>query len=149
MKEPFGGELLNIAFRLLVPFSVVYAVYVLILGESSPGGGFQAGVVLSFGIVLNRLILGEDVKLFNITTANTLVLAGVGTFIYSIAGWLTLFGGGKFLDYSFLPFSMEHINELHALGILIIETGVTICVMMTILNIMDAVVKRSEDNGGA
>lgn len=149
MKEPFGGELLNIAFRLLVPFSVVYAVYVLILGESSPGGGFQAGVVLSFGIVLNRLILGEDVKLFNITTANTLVLAGVGTFIYSLAGWLTLFGGGKFLDYSFLPFSMEHINELHALGILIIETGVTICVMMTILNIMDAVVKRSEDNGGA
>ena len=148
MKEPFGGELLNIAFRLLVPFSVVYAVYVLILGESSPGGGFQAGVVLSFGIVLNRLILGEDVKLFNITTANTLVLAGVGTFIYSLAGWLTLFGGGKFLDYSFLPFSMEHINELHALGILIIETGVTICVMMTILNIMDAVVKRSEDNGG-
>lgn len=149
MKEPFGGELLNIAFRLLVPFSVVYAVYVLILGESSPGGGFQAGVVLSFGIVLSRLILGEDVKLFNITTANTLVLAGVGTFIYSLAGWLTLFGGGKFLDYSFLPFSMEHINELHALGILIIETGVTICVMMTILNIMDAVVKRSEDNGGA
>ncbi len=148
MKEPFGGELLNIAFRLLVPFSVVYAVYVLILGESSPGGGFQAGVVLSFGIVLSRLILGEDVKLFNITTANTLVLAGVGTFIYSLAGWLTLFGGGKFLDYSFLPFSMEHINELHALGILIIETGVTICVMMTILNIMDAVVKRSEDNGG-
>lgn len=149
MKESFGGELLNIAFRLLVPFSVVYAVYVLILGESSPGGGFQAGVVLSFGIVLSRLILGEDVKLFNITTANTLVLAGVGTFIYSLAGWLTLFGGGKFLDYSFLPFSMEHINELHALGILIIETGVTICVMMTILNIMDAVVKRSEDNGGA
>ena len=59
MKEPFGGILLQIAFRLLVPFSLVYAVYVLVLGETLPGGGFQAGVVLAFGIVLARLILGE------------------------------------------------------------------------------------------
>mgnify|MGYP001518882809 CR=1 FL=1 len=92
MKDPFGGLLLNIAFRMLVPFSLVYAVYVLILGESSPGGGFQAGVVLGFGIVLARLIMGEDSSLFNIRTTTTLVLAGVGTFIYSLAGWLA---GGR------------------------------------------------------
>ena len=149
MKDPFGGILLNIAFRMLVPFSLVYAVYVLILGESSPGGGFQAGVVLGFGIVLARLILGQESTIFNIKMKNTLVLAGVGTFIYSLAGWLTLAGGGKFLDYSFLPATMEATHELHALGILMIETGVTICVMMTILNIMDAVVKRSDDDGSA
>lgn len=147
MKDPFGGIILNIAFRMLVPFSVVYAVYVLLLGESSPGGGFQAGVVMGFGIVLARLILGEDSILFNIKAKNSLALAGFGTFIYALAGWLTLFGGSKFLDYSFLPFTAEHANELHALGILMIETGVTICVMMTILNIMDALVKRSEDDG--
>lgn len=145
----FGGILLNMAFRMLVPFSLVYAVYVLILGETSPGGGFQAGVVMGFGIVLARLILGEELSLLNIKTRNTLVLAGVGTFIYSLAGWLTLAGGGKFLDYSFLPFSAEKTNELHALGILMIEIGVTICVMMTILNIMDAVMKRSEEDGSA
>ncbi|MBQ9283743.1 MAG: hypothetical protein IJ657_06260 [Acidaminococcaceae bacterium] len=149
MKDPFGGILLNIAFRMLVPFSLVYAVYVLILGESSPGGGFQAGVVLGFGIVLARLIMGQESTIFNIKMKNTLVLAGVGTFIYSLAGWLTLAGGGKFLDYSFLPVVMEETHELHALGILMIETGVTICVMMTILNILDAVVKRSDEDGSA
>lgn len=145
MKDPFGGILLNIAFRLLVPFTIVYAIYALILGESSPGGGFQAGVVLGFGIVLARLIMGEDETIFNVKMENSLALAGVGTFIYALAGWLTLVGGGKFLDYSFLPFSADAAHELHALGILMIETGVTICVMMTILNIMDAVVRRSED----
>ena len=145
MKEPFGGILLHIAFRLLVPFSLVYAIYVLVLGETSPGGGFQAGVVLAFGIVLARLILGEDTPVFNIKLKNSLALAGIGTFIYALAGWLTLFGGGKFLDYGFLPFAIEETHELHALGILIIEIGVTVCVMMTILNIMDVVTKRSDD----
>lgn len=145
MKEPFGGILLHIAFRLLVPFSLVYAIYVLILGETSPGGGFQAGVVLAFGIVLARLILGEDTPVFNIKLKNSLALAGIGTFIYALAGWLTLFGGGKFLDYGFLPFAIEETHEFHALGILIIEIGVTVCVMMTILNIMDVVTKRSDD----
>ena len=99
MKDPFGGLLLNIAFRMLVPFSLVYAVYVLILGESSPGGGFQAGVVLGFGIVLARLIMGEDSSLFNIRTTTTLVLAGVGTFIYSLPCW----GAANFWITVFCP----------------------------------------------
>lgn len=43
MNKPFGGLILNIAFRMLVPFTMVYAVYILCLGEFSPGGGFQAG----------------------------------------------------------------------------------------------------------
>lgn len=78
---------------------------------------------------------------------NSLVLAGVGTFIYAATGWLAMLNGGNFLDYSYLPFKAEHTNELHALGILFIEIGVTICVMMTIINILDAVVERGTKMG--
>ena len=49
MKEPFGGLILNVAFRMLVPFTITYGIYVLCLGEFSPGGGFQAGALLSVG----------------------------------------------------------------------------------------------------
>ena len=34
MKKPFGGIVLDTAFRLIVPFSLVYGVYVLIFGEA-------------------------------------------------------------------------------------------------------------------
>ena len=51
MKEPFGGLILNVAFRMLVPFTIVYGVYVLCLGEFSPGGGFQAGALLAVGVL--------------------------------------------------------------------------------------------------
>ena len=127
MKEPFGGLILNVAFRMLVPFTIVYGVYVLCLGEFSPGGGFQAGALLAVGVLLARLILGFDTK---------------------FTGWLTLFGGADyFLNYDYMPIVLEPKHEMHAMGIFLIEIGVAICVMMTIINLLDAIVKRGEDDG--
>lgn len=147
MKEPFGGIVLNVAFRMLVPFTIIYGIYVLCFGEYSPGGGFQAGALLSAGVLLSRLILGFDAK-FNVSVETSIIMAGIGTFIYAFTGWLTIFGGAEyFLDYDYLPVKMEPLHEMHALGIFIIETGVAICVMMTIINLLDAIIKRGEDDG--
>ena len=140
MKEPFGGLILNVAFRMLVPFTITYGIYVLCLGEFSPGGGFQAGALLSVGVLLARLILGKT----------SVVLAGVGTFLYAFTGWLTLFGGADFfLNYNYMPIHMEPQHEMHAMGIFLIEIGVAICVMMTIINLLDAIVKRGDEDGSA
>lgn len=142
MRKPFGGIVLNTAFRVLVPFTIVYGVYVLTHGEYSPGGGFQAGALLAIGIVLARLIQGEDAK-FNISGLHALMLAGIGAFIYAFTGILPLFFGGNFLEYGCLPFP-GHGHGLHALGILFIETGVTITVMMTIIDIMDIIIRKED-----
>ncbi len=146
MRKPFGGIILDSSFRVIIPFTLVYGMYILTHGEFSPGGGFQAGALLAVGIVLVRLIQGADRKNFNVTGPLAVVLAGVGTFIYAATGWLTMFGGGKFLDYSYLPVPLQNLSELHALGILMIEIGVTICVMMTIIDIMDAIIERLDKN---
>ena len=45
MKKRFGGVVLDVSSRLIVTFSMVYAIYVLVFGEFGPGGGFQAGVI--------------------------------------------------------------------------------------------------------
>ena len=146
MKKAFGGLILDTSFRILVPFTLVYGMYILTHGEYSPGGGFQAGALVAVGIVLVRMIQGGDKDMFNVSGPMAVVCAGVGTFIYAGTGWLTLFGGGLFLDYTFLPVPMHHWGELHALGILMIEIGVTVCVMMTIINIMDAIIERLDDD---
>lgn len=143
MTKHFGGLILETAFRVLVPFTLVYGIYVLTHGEFSPGGGFQAGALLAAGIVLARLIQGRDTA-FNIKGEHAVVLAGFGTFIYALTGFLPLFFGGNFLDYSYLPFPAEELHELHAMGILMIEIGVTICVMMTIIDILDVVTERAD-----
>ncbi len=143
MKRRFGGVVANTGFRILVPISLVFGVYALLHGEYSPGGGFQAGALLAIGIVLARLIMGSKAK-FNISGSKALILAGIGTFIYAITGYSTIFGGGVFLEYSKLPIHLHELPEMHALGILLIEIGVTICVMATIIDIMDIIVERED-----
>ena len=146
MKRPFGGIVLDSSFRIIIPFTLVYGIYILTHGEYSPGGGFQAGALLAVGIVLVRLIQGGDKGSFNVSGPLAIVCAGVGTFIYAATGWLTMIGGGKFLDYTYLPVPMHQWGELHALGILMIEVGVTVCVMMTIIDIMDAIIERLDED---
>ena len=81
-------------------------------------------------------------------------VAACGVFIYFLTGFLCMINGGRFLEYEALPFSAEHLPfsaehgaELHATGILMIETGVTIGVMATIITILEAVVERNSLNG--
>jgi multicomponent Na+:H+ antiporter subunit B len=142
MNERFGTVVLNTASRFVIPFIMLYGVYVLINGESSPGGGFQAGALLAIAVVLSRLVYGEE-AIFNISGNIALVLAGIGTFLYGSVGLLTLLWGGKFLEYGISPFLLP-TAEKHALGILGIEIGVTLCVMATIIAIFDALTRKEE-----
>ena len=64
MKKAFGGLILDTSFRILVPFTLVYGMYILTHGEYSPGGGFQAGALVAVGIVLVRMIQGGDKEAF-------------------------------------------------------------------------------------
>lgn len=143
MKKRFGGIVLDTAFRVIVPFTLIYGVYVLIHGEFSPGGGFQAGALMAVGVVLARLIQGSEAR-FNITGQQAVIFAAMGTFLYAATGLLSMFCGGQFLDYGALPFPASSVGALHGVGILLIEIGVTVCVMMTIIDILDAVVERAD-----
>ena len=94
------------------------------------------------GMVLGRLLKGGEAS-FRIPGATAVLLAGLGTFIYVLTGWLSLFNGGKFLEYGAMPFPIGY-HHLHEMGIFMIEAGVTICVMMTIVGILEALIKRED-----
>lgn len=142
MNKRFGTIVLDTAFRFIIPFLMVYAVYVLVHGEDSPGGGFQAGALLGITVVLSRLVHGDE-AILNINGNKALMIAGSGTFIYGLVGVVPILCGGNFLEYGKLPFVLPGPQK-HALGILGIEIGVTLCVMATIIVIFDALVGREE-----
>ena len=131
-------------YALAALLGAFYAVSVFL-----PGLNFLSAfpAKLAVGVLLARLILGFDTK-FNVLGKTSVVMAGLGTFLYAFTGWLTIFGGADyFLNYDYMPIVLEPKHEMHAMGIFLIEIGVAICVMMTIINLLDAIVKRGEDDG--
>ncbi len=147
LRISFSSTVLDTAFRIIVPVIVIYAFYVLAHGELSLGGGFQAGALLAIAYTIDRIIPSFNSSLGNLTEETAAMTAGVGVFIYILTGLLPMAGGGNFLEYGKLPFGGEtadEIRQLHAAGIILIEIGVVVCVMATIINILEVVLERTE-----
>jgi len=116
--------------RILVPFIQMFGLYVIMHGHSSPGGGFQGGVILGSSFILLSLAYGIEAMKRRFSLAALTVLTSFGVFLYAAIGVLCLFLGGNFLDYGVLP-----IAEPRVIGSLGIEIGVGITVMAVMVSI--------------
>ncbi len=123
---------LRVVAKLLIPFILLFALYVQFHGDFGPGGGFQAGVILAAAVIFYALIYGlqrgrrvmPDWLVETMLACGVLVYAGVG-----LAGiWL----GGNFLDYFVLD--ADPVVGQHR-GIFWIEAGVALTVCGVMLKI--------------
>ncbi len=125
MKGSFGSAILDYGCRLMVPFNLLFALYVVVHGHDSPGGGFQGGTILASTLILVELIRGEDSS-WRIQTRTVSLLAVLGLTLYTGVGIAALFYGGNFLDYGVLPLPLDSAPQIRAAGTLLIETGVAL-----------------------
>ena len=144
---------LRVVVKALIPFILLFGLYVQLHGDFGAGGGFQAGVIFASGFILYDLVFGEgDARL--IVPPNWLKrLAALGVLLYSGVGVYCLLAGYHFLDYSALaadPVAGQHI------GILLVELGVGVTVFSVILSIFYAfsgrarlAVKSDRSSGGS
>ena len=121
--------------RILVPFLQLYSLYVIIHGHSSPGGGFQGGVIMGASFILLVISLGREQALGRMTEKACDLFGSLGVFIYGGIGLACLLLGANYLDYSVLPFPGATSVKSRYLGILAIEIGVGITVMAMMLSI--------------
>jgi len=126
--------------RLLIPFVVVYALYVIMHGHHSPGGGFQGGVISAAGFILLGISYGFEETRKRMSERVAEVFSSVGVFIYGGIGVLCLILGGNFLDYGKLgKLFMVTPAEARSLGILGVELGVALAVMAVMCTIFFAI----------
>ena len=52
-----GDLILRIVAKLLMPFMLLFALYVQFHGDFGPGGGFQAGVIVASALVLYAIMV--------------------------------------------------------------------------------------------
>jgi len=133
--------ILRIVTKLLVGTIFLFALYVQFHGDYSPGGGFQAGVIMAAGfIVYGTVFTLEKVKAVFPPWLVHKVLA-LGVLIYSGTGIYSLFQGYGFLDYAAID--AHHPVHGQHLGILIVELGVGITVTGVMVAVYYAFASRT------
>jgi multicomponent Na+:H+ antiporter subunit B len=120
--------------RILIPFIQLFALYVIAHGHHSPGGGFQGGVILGATVIL--LAISHDLRtaVDRVKEKANSLLCAAGVLIYAGTGTLCLLFGLNFLDYGALA-PLLNVDPVTARshGILIVEIGVGMSVMATMI----------------
>ncbi len=124
--------ILRTVARLLIPFILLFAVYVQFHGDFGPGGGFQAGVIFAAGIIFHGLVSGLDAARKILPDPWVEAMMAIGVLIYAGVGFAGIALGGQFLDYSVL--SPDAVHGQHR-GIFWVEVGVALTVCGVMLKI--------------
>jgi multicomponent Na+:H+ antiporter subunit B len=129
----------RVVTKLLMPFILLFALYVQFHGDFGPGGGFQAGVIFGACFILYALIYGVGNARRVAPETAVRVLIAAGLLLYVGVGFAGLLLGGKFLDYDVLAHDPAHGQHL---GIFLVELGVGITVAATMITIFFTFAER-------
>ena len=132
-------QLLVVVGRLLVPFILLFGLYVQFHGEYGPGGGFQAGALIAAAFILYTLIEGHQRALEVLSERALRWLMVGGAMLYGGVGLAGMLMGSNFLAYSVLADDPVAGQQL---GIILIEAGVGMTVCGVLLTIFHAFVSR-------
>lgn len=132
--------ILRVITKLLVGAIMLFAFYVQFHGDFSPGGGFQAGVIMAVAFIIYGIVfsLQNVQKVFPPWLVHKLVALGV--LIYAGTGIVSLFLGYSFLDYG--AFTPDHPSHGQHYGLLAVEFGVGVTVTAVMVAIYYAFAGR-------
>lgn len=132
VHEPWLGltryNVVGTVIKKMVPFMVMYGLYVIFHGEVSPGGGFQGGVILGASFVLYALVFSYPEGKKKMTEDTLRVLNGLGPFLYAFTGLIGIITGYTFLANKVIK-TIPHGIEgtlFSSLPLLLIEIGIGI-----------------------
>ena len=130
---------LRVVGKLLIPFILMFALYVQFHGDFGPGGGFQAGTIVAAAIIFYAIIYGLNTARRVLPDWIVESMIAIGVLLYIGVGFAGLLLGGNFLDYFVLD--SDPVVGQHR-GIFWIELGLAITVFGVLLKIFYLFARR-------
>ncbi len=130
---------LRVVAKLLIPFILLFALYVQTHGDVGPGGGFQAGVIFASAFFLYGLIFGAENARRVVPPVVVRGLVALGVLIFGGTGVAAMLMDGNYLEYAVFagdPAAGNHI------GIWLVELGVGVTVSAAMFAIFISFIGR-------
>jgi multicomponent Na+:H+ antiporter subunit B len=132
--------IVRVITKMLVPFILLFALYVQMHGDFGPGGGFQAGVIFATGFIAYAIVFGLKRTIRAVPVSFVAAMVSLGVILYAGVGFATLVSGGSFLGYNALD-AHAPVHGQH-LGIILVELGVGITVSGVLMAIFFTFAER-------
>lgn len=132
--------------RLVAPFVLTFGLFVTLHGASSPGGGFQGGVILAAVIVMLSFAYGIDLTWEWLNKRALVAVTSGGLALFGGIALGTVFFGGDFFELPVYPIedASKYGIELVEVGIAMIVTGVITSLFFTLAR---GAMPLTEDDG--
>ena len=134
--------ILRVVAKMLIPFALMFALYVQFHGDFGPGGGFQAGVIVAAAVIFYGVVYGLPAARRAVPDRVVEVMVAAGVLVYGGVGVAGLLLGGNYLDYFVL--SHDPVHGQHR-GIFWVEAGVAGPVSGVMLKIFYLFAGRGRD----
>jgi multicomponent Na+:H+ antiporter subunit B len=129
--------IIRVVSKVLIPYILLFGLYVQFHGDYGPGGGFQAGVIIAAAVILYGLVFGLESARRVYPPQWVERTMALGVLLYAGTGLATMLLGANFLDYDVLEHDLlPHVLPTgQHLGIFLVELGVglTVTAVMTMI----------------
>ncbi len=119
--------------RIVIPFVMLYGIYIVLHGHISPGGGFSGGALVGSSLILYTLVFGVDKARKKFSHRVSEIAESGGILLYLFVGALGIILSGSFLSNQSAGFPMGELGSLLSGGvipILMIVIGIKVASTM-------------------
>ena len=143
--------ILRVAARVLVPLSLLLALFIYFKGHQTPGGGFVGGLVTSVALIIHRMSFG-GASLHKLLPCRERTLIGVGLICALGTGAAALIAGGAWpalpfftSNHGYLPLSAEPGGYAFEWAtVMVFDLGVMLVVAGVVVGMIDALSREME-----
>jgi len=149
-SEP-DGIMFMVAARLLLPFTVLVAVYLFLRGHNQPGGGFLAGLVVAIALIMQYMGEGLQQTLTRLRI-DFRILLGSGLLLAGLTGLAGIIAGAPFLTSAVGHPHVPLLGEIPLASATAFDLGVFMAVLGTTLLTLTAIGqarRKPSPTGGA
>jgi len=135
-----------IATRVMMPITLLVALYIFLRGHNDPGGGFIAGLVVAIALLMQYMASGFDWAAERQRYPYHGIIS-FGIFAALLTGLGSLFFGRPFLTSSYGYFKLPFIETFELATAMAFDVGVFLCVVGAVMLALESLSRLAHRSG--